>query len=321
MMPEAAHPPDEDLVLVQELQLRLELARGVAQPAPEAAHELVVEVAVHPADAEVVEEHPLAGDAGQHLDDLVALDEAPQDRRQAAEVEGHPADEHDVAHDPVQLAGEDPDVLGPPRHLDVEELLERHDRRPLHEQGAHVLERVRIADRLVVVGVLAELLHPAMEVAEDRIEVDDLLAVDLEDDPEDAVGRWVLGPDVDEHLAVAEGVELLFPLRPRRIRRDRLEDADLLVEDDPRVVQRRVAVGVRARFGAGGHRSRLTGRSPDARGRPGRPRRAGGPAPCGGRRHRASGRRRRAGRSPCGAGSSCSRAACRSGAGRGCPRT
>ena len=99
---------------------------AAAHPVAEAAHELVVEVAVDAADPEVVEQHPLAGQRGQHVDDLVALDERPQDRRQAAEVERHPAQEQGVAGDPVELAREDPDVLGAARDLDVQQLLEGH---------------------------------------------------------------------------------------------------------------------------------------------------------------------------------------------------
>ena len=149
-----------------------------------------------------------------------------------------------MRQDPVQLGREDPDVLGAARHLDVEELLEGEDARPLAEQRADVLERVEVGDRVVVVGVLAELLDAAMEVAEDRIEVDDLLALELQDDPEHAVGRRVLGSHVDEHLAVAERVELALALGPRRVRRDRLEDAGRLVELDARVVRRHLVVGV-----------------------------------------------------------------------------
>ncbi len=137
---------------------------------------------------------------------------------------------------------------------DVQQLLEGHDPRPLAEQRADVLERVEVADRLVVVGVLAQLLDAAMEVAEHRVEVDDLLAVELEDDPEHAVGRGVLGPHVDEHLAVAERVELGLALGPRRVRRDRLEDAEVAVERDARVVAgtlgRRVVVGAGVAIGA-----------------------------------------------------------------------
>ena len=110
-------------------------------------------------------------------------------------------------------------------------------RRPLAEQRADVLERVDLADDLVVVGVLAQLLDAAVEVAEDRVEVDDLLAVELEHDPQHAVGRRVLRAHVDEHLAVAEGVELGLALGPRRVRRDRLEDAEVAVEGDARVVE------------------------------------------------------------------------------------
>jgi hypothetical protein len=72
---EAAHPPDEDLVLVEQALVRLELLGGPAHPVPEAAHEVVVEVAVDATDPEVVEQHPLPGQRRQHLDDLVALDE------------------------------------------------------------------------------------------------------------------------------------------------------------------------------------------------------------------------------------------------------
>jgi hypothetical protein len=122
------------------------------------------------------------------------------------------------------------------RDLDVEQLLEGQDAGPLAEERADVLERVEIGDRVVVVGVLAQLLDAAMEIAEDRVKVDDDLAVELENDPEHAVGRRVLRPHVDVHLAVAEGVELGLALGPRRVGRDRLEDADRLLELDPRVV-------------------------------------------------------------------------------------
>ena len=141
-----------------------------------------------------------------------------------------------MAGDPVQLGREDPDVFGPARDLDVHELFEGEDRRPLVEQRADVFERVGVADGLVVVGVLAQLLDAAMEVAEDGVEVDHLLAVELEHDPQHAVGGRMLRPHVDEHLAVAERVELGLALGPRRIRRDRLEDAELAVERDPRIV-------------------------------------------------------------------------------------
>jgi hypothetical protein len=182
----------------------------------------VVEVAVDAADAEVVEQHPGPGQGRQHLHDLVALDEAVQDRRQAAQVQGQEAHEEGVAGDAEQLAREDADVLRPARHLHVHELLEREDRRPLLEERADVLERVHLVDDVVVVRVLADLLDAAVEVAQDRVHVHDLLARELQDEAQDAVRGRVVRADVEEHLAVAQGVELALALGPRRVRRDRL---------------------------------------------------------------------------------------------------
>ena len=137
-------------------------------------------------------------------------------------------------------------------HLDIEQLLERHDRRPLAEERGDVFERVGVADRLVVVGVLAELLHAAVEVPEHRVDVHDALAVDLEDDAEDAVRGRVMRPHVQEHLAITERVELRLALGAAD--RDLLHDAlaEDVLDPDARVVQGGVRTGGRA---GRGHRS------------------------------------------------------------------
>src|SRR5450759_2873371 len=240
-----ASAPDEDLVLVEEAHSGLQLGARPAHPVAQAAHELVVQVAVDTADPEVVEEELGAGDRGEDLHDLVALGEAPQDGRDPAQVQGVPAHEEHVAGDPVQLAGQDPDVLRPPRDLDVQQLLEGHHRAPLAEEGGDVLQRVELADDVVEVGVLGDLLHAAMEVAQDRVQVHYLLAGDLEDNPQDAVRGRVLGPHVQEHLAVPEVVEL--PLSLGSGQRDRLEDPGVLDRDRERGIVEAWARG-------GGHR-------------------------------------------------------------------
>jgi len=163
-----------------------------------------------------------------------------------------------VAGHAIELARQDADVFRAARHLDVEQLLERHDAGPLAEQRADVLERVEVADRLVVVGVLAQLLDAPMQVAEDRVEIDDLLAVELEDHSEHAMGRRMLGSHVEEHLAVPQGVELGLALRARRVRRHRLEDAEIAIELDAGIVGLTregvvaEAAGVRPCVGSGG---------------------------------------------------------------------
>ena len=233
-----ARPADEDLVAVDERHAVFEVAQGVAHPVAQAAHELVVQVAVDAADAHVVEEQPLAGQGGQHLDDLVALEEAVQDRRDAAQVQGQPAHEQGVAGDAVQLAGQDADVVGPPRHGHVEQLLGGQHRHVLAEHRGDVLERVAVADDHVPVAVLADLLHAAVEVAQHGVQVDDPLAVDLEDDAQHAVRRGMLRADVDEHLAFAQGVELGLALGARRVGRDGVVDGGRRVDEDRRIVER-----------------------------------------------------------------------------------
>ena len=99
-----------------------------------------------------------------------------------------------VAGDAVELPGQHADVLGAPGHLEVEQLLGGHDRHRLAEQRGDVLERVALADGVVPVAVLADLLDAAVEVAEDRVEVDDPLAVDLEHDAQHAVVDGCCGP-------------------------------------------------------------------------------------------------------------------------------
>ena len=206
----------EDLVLGQDLLVHLDGVEHARTPRPEAAQELVVDVEVHPADAEEVEQHPLAGDGRQEVHHLVAVDEPVQDRRQPAEVEGQEAHHQAVAEHPVQLHHQGPDVLRPTRGLDPVQLLERERRRVLVVHGRHVIHGVDVGHDRRVRRVLAQLLDPAVEVAEHRIEIDDHLAADLEHDPHHAVGGRVLRAHVHQHLAVAEGVDLALTLGLRR---------------------------------------------------------------------------------------------------------
>ena len=127
-------------------------------------------------------------------------------RRQAAQVERQPADEQGVAGDAVELPGEHADVLRAARHLEVEQLLGGQHRHRLAEHRGDVLERVAVADRVVPVAVLADLLDAAVEVAEHRIEVHDPLAVDLEHDAQHAVRRRVLRAEVDRASRRRAGV-------------------------------------------------------------------------------------------------------------------
>src|SRR5207244_6466180 len=68
--------------------------------------------------------------------------------------------------------------------------------------------------------VLTELLDPAMEVAEDRVQVGDDLPAQLDHQAHHTMGRRMLRPHVQEHLALFEGVHLPLALGLRRPIRD-----------------------------------------------------------------------------------------------------
>ena len=83
----------------------------------------MVQVAVYSADSVVVVEELLAGEGGEHVDDLITLNEGPEDWRDAAKVERHPALEEGVARDAVELHRQHADVLRAEWHLNIHQLL------------------------------------------------------------------------------------------------------------------------------------------------------------------------------------------------------
>jgi len=61
---------------------------------------------------------------------------------------------------------------------------------------------------------LEDLFDAAMQVAHDRDAFDDLLALELQHEPEHAVGRRVLRSHVDDDAFLAEARSLLGDVRP-----------------------------------------------------------------------------------------------------------
>src|SRR5688500_13811626 len=65
---------------------------------------------------------------------------------------------------------------------------------------------------LWIVHVLEELLGTAVQIADDRLRVDDPLAIHLEDDSQHPVRRRVLGTEIHFHLVDVEHVSRLLAL-------------------------------------------------------------------------------------------------------------
>ncbi len=146
----------------------------------------------------------------EKIEDALTVVEHVEDHRRAErrEVGDEGTDRDLVAGDAHELAGDDANELGAPRRHDAGELLDRQHVRPLAVHAGDVLGAVDDGDVLVVRAPLGELLLGAVQVADDRDDVFDELAVEGDDEAQHAVGRRVLRPHVDDHLVELEALEV-----------------------------------------------------------------------------------------------------------------
>ena len=145
----------------------------------------------------------------ENLQDLFAVAEAVEQRRDRADVERVRAQPNLVAGDAAQLRQDDADVLRPRRSFHVQQLLDRLAvTQPVGDRG-HVIHAVHVRIEHRVGAVLGNLLYAAMQVADDALGAQDLLAVQLQDDAQHAVRGRMLRPHVEHQLG---GVEEGFVL-------------------------------------------------------------------------------------------------------------
>jgi hypothetical protein len=103
-----------------------------------------------------------------------------------------------VARDPEELRHHDPDDLRAAGDLDAGELLHRETVGEVVHHAAQVIHPVGVGDIGVPGLALAHLLGAPVVIADVQDHVGDLLAVELKDEPDEAVGAGVLGPQVQE---------------------------------------------------------------------------------------------------------------------------
>ena len=166
--------------------------------------ESVRDVGAHAADTR--ERRRQAG-ADPHLEqlvDLLALLERPEERRVRADVDAGRAEPHEVRDDARQLAGDHAQHRAPLGDLDAEQPLGAEREGDVVAGRVEIILTVGPRDDLIVLAILADLLEPAVQVADVRNAPHHRLAVELEHQPEHAVRRRVLGPEVDEHVLAFE---------------------------------------------------------------------------------------------------------------------
>ena len=85
-------------------------------------------------------------------------------------------------------------------HRDPQEFLDGHRVAVLLRHHRHVVQPVKVRERLLVVFVLDQLFGAAVQEADVGVGARDALAVELEDEAEDAVRRRVLRPEVEREV-------------------------------------------------------------------------------------------------------------------------
>ena len=224
--PDALRPCEPDRVLGEHRLVLVDRLRHHLAELAALREEAARDVLGESADLEVARVHARAGDELEEVEHPVALAERVPEGRDRSQLERGRAEPDEVRVDAVQLGEQRPHPDRLRRHLDAEQLLDRHHERELVRLERDVVHARRVRDRLPPGLLLHRLLEARVEVADDRLEADDGLAVQLEDEPEHAVHGRVVGAEVDLE-DVRRAAELLGHLDHRR---DRRGDARSLVD-------------------------------------------------------------------------------------------
>ena len=137
---------------------------------------------------------------------VFALAEAVEEDGEGADVHGVGAEPDEVRLDAGELVEQDAEVLGALGDLEAEELFYRQSVGDVVGHRAEVVDAVGERRDLGVELGLAGLLDAGVEVADVGGEGDDGLAVDFEDEAQDAVCGRVLRAHVEDHGLVGDGV-------------------------------------------------------------------------------------------------------------------
>ena len=117
-----------------------------------------------------------------------------------------------MAGDTEELGHHDADGVDPVRHLDPGELLDREHVRQVVHHAAEVVDTVGVRDEAVPGLALGHLLGTTVVVANVWHAVDDLFAVQLQDDTEGTVSRRVVRAQVEEHIVLVFAGTLHAPV-------------------------------------------------------------------------------------------------------------
>jgi len=158
------------------------------------------------ADADVAGHHALAADGFEDAEQVFALAEAVEEDGEGADVHGVGAEPDEVRLDAGELIHQDADILRALGDLEAEEFFDRQGVGGVVGHRTEIVDAVGERRDLGVELGLGGLLNARVEIADVGGEGDDGLAVDLEDQAQDAVGRGMLRAHVEDHGLGVDGV-------------------------------------------------------------------------------------------------------------------
>ena len=167
--------------------------------------QLARQVLVDAARTEIGGVHPRAAGALVEHHQLLALLEAPERRRQRADIHRLRRHVEQVRQQPADLGIEHADQLRAPRRGDAEQPLDGERIGVLLVHRRDIVEPVEIGHVLQIGARLHQLLGAAMQQADMRIDALDDFAVELQHEAKHAVRGRMLRAEIDREIA-----EVLF---------------------------------------------------------------------------------------------------------------
>ena len=149
-----------------------------------------------PAEAAVGISEPGTGYRIQNVQNLFAVVECIQERGNSANVQQVSPKPEQVARYAVQLRGYHPNVFRSLRDLYPGELFDRQDKSVVEHHPGQVIHSARVGEKLLVLPVFPHLFVTPVAVSDNRVGSYDILAVEVQQNPQNAVRAGMLRPKI-----------------------------------------------------------------------------------------------------------------------------
>ena len=192
-------------ILFQEDDVLIDLGREVIHELSKLRQQRRRKIPLHAADAIPTGRQAGPAQLVEPIQQNLPVAERVKEHGHGPDIQGLGPEPKLVSDDALDLSHDGAQVLGPFRHREVHEFLDRPAIGEVVIHRADVIQTVGVRDELVIGAVLGQLLDPPVEVAHDGSGLDDPLSLQLEDDLQDAMGAGMLRTHVEEQFLGPQG--------------------------------------------------------------------------------------------------------------------